>query len=478
MAKGAKERLSISTLYLGSEELEQTVADNVIQAAYRLDADSTRLIVDGARCRRGLPESAEQMLVRMDSTSSESECSESTRQGMQRLSLGRVCLPHHSWQWLSLLGSLLRRPGSLPPAQLLESGGVQHSKVYAADDAMLLSGANLSDVYFRKRVDRWVMLRHAGLAAAAHAWVRALGAAAGERSASDLQGQLEAGEGKWAVPGATPVDALGLREAMRKEGLSGDVESAGAGPDCDSADVAGVARVALLAQCAPLALLQESAVWSEVVSKAGAGDRISLASGYFNPSRMQGTALLEAARRGAAVHILVPAPETSGFAGAGGIKAAVPTAYAVALEQFRRLAMEAGVLVEGGEVLRDAPGVHLWEWGRETCGSETAPADEGGQAQEFHAKGLWIEFSPVGRESSGEGRDSSAARVEIGKSNGFTSGVSSSPSSLKGAREGLYLSALVGSSNLGQRSEFRDMELSALVECAVPSGREKWTGAA
>ena len=187
LASTATARVSFATLYMGSEQLEEEVAGSIIDTAGRLPLGMCRIVVDGARCRRGLPESSETMFARL--------CKQSQPialpQGRQ-LMFGRFCLPHHNWSLLSALGSLLRRPWSLPPAALLESGGVQHSKVYAADEQVLLSGANLSEVYFRRRVDRWVLLKDPGLARAAHAWVEALGKAAGEATVGD---SLVSGEG-------------------------------------------------------------------------------------------------------------------------------------------------------------------------------------------------------------------------------------------------------------------------------------------
>ena len=234
------------------------------------------------------------------------------------------------------------------------------------------------------------------------------------------------------------------------------------------------ARVALLAQCVPLDLHQEDAVWEHVVGRAGPGDRVSLASGYFNPSPMQARVLLAAAERGAAVHVLVPTPETSGFAGAKGIKGAVPSAYAVALELFRETARETGLLVETRRALHGGAlgstlgrkngalglkqgqgqgqgrgpggigkggnggripsgpagcggGVYLWEWAGEKAREDVKVGErttlEGGanEDEEFHAKGLWVEFTPEGA-GSAEATDEGS---------------------------GVFLSALVGSSNLG-----------------------------
>ena len=63
--------------------------------------------------------------------------------------------------------------GRMLPPRYGEGVGVQHTKLYAFDDTVILTGANLSHDYFTSRQDRYVVIRNAGpLAAFVHGVVQ------------------------------------------------------------------------------------------------------------------------------------------------------------------------------------------------------------------------------------------------------------------------------------------------------------------
>ena len=65
-------------------------------------------------------------------------------------------------------GAIARWGGSVGLGLLVEAMGVQHLKVYAFDDTLIMSGANLETEYFTVRQDRYVVVEDKALAALYH----------------------------------------------------------------------------------------------------------------------------------------------------------------------------------------------------------------------------------------------------------------------------------------------------------------------
>ena len=222
--------------------------------------------------------------------------------------------------------------------------GVYHAKACVFDDATLLTGANLSEEYFRSRQDRYVVVRDSKVADWYDQAVRAAAAApdAGERARAPASSARTRAGAAAAAPPLPPVAAAARGDAF---------------PTAQVRDILDLDARALSAAL-------------------DASPRCGLSTAYANPP----PAVVEALGRTAAT-VVVPSPDTPGFAGATGV---APCRIAHA-QLARDLATK----------LKGSGDVRAWAAPRET----------------YHAKGCWA-FS---RATSGSGRDarSPGPRTEL-----------------------------------------------------------------
>lgn len=141
-AAAARRRIALSSLYLGGDSLSASLIQACQTALDRREtlasAPSVRLVLDGSRAVRGAP-----------SSSSVAAAEPLLERGANL----------HLWQRPS--GPAWRRGGGGRLSELL---GVWHAKVHVLDDAVILTGANLSESYFRDRCDRYVLIEDARVA--------------------------------------------------------------------------------------------------------------------------------------------------------------------------------------------------------------------------------------------------------------------------------------------------------------------------
>lgn len=277
-------------------------------------------------------------------------------------------------------------------------------KLYAFDDTIIISGANLSHDYFTNRQDRYVVVGGCGALAA---WAHALVAAVARFS---LRAQPDGGDALargWHLhPFARGADphafARAARRLVRDVAFAAHLQGGSSGGGGDGGSEGGDTWVFPLLQMAQLGLRHDSRVTARLLAAAPAGGRLALATGYFNPPAEYADALLRRCRADCA--LLAAHPSASGFAGASGPAGAIPAAYsALAADFTRRLRRTRPEGVDEGR----ARGVALREYERE--------------GWTFHAKGLWL--------------------------------------TLPGARDASPALTLVGSPNFGARSLGRDLEL-------------------
>jgi len=348
----ARSSVSISSLYIGTGEHERRLLSAASSCVAPVHA-----VMDATRGRRPHP-----------SPSPEEFFTAQLGEGSVRL------LDHPAAGWLP------RR--YFGKGRLREGGGTHHAKVYAADDWACVSGANLSEEYFCGRQDRYLEMRHAGLAGLYHGVV----------------GMLVASPGRGAV-------LAGEERARLREGM-GDLLAEATAHGVPAAGDGGV-PVSLAWQCGVLGLRDDEERVLSVLAATGAGASVDIATGYCNMPDFVVDALAAAAARGAAVRVLTASPAANGFLGARGIPAALPLGYSFLLRRIARRLRQAGVLREpaagdpstagvAGRVLLvewTHPNDHGWALPREgPAGVGMEPPDEasGPARRTFHAKGLWV----------------------------------------------------------------------------------------
>ncbi|XP_075724579.1 phosphatidylglycerophosphate synthase 1 isoform X2 [Rhipicephalus microplus] len=147
LTASASKRIVLASLYLGNGELEKDLVSELHAAAKR--NVQIRVLLDYTRGSRGEINSRTLLTPLLKEfgapTGDHGDHAES-------LSQVQVAL-YHSPRLRGLIRWLL-------PARWNETVGLSHLKVYLFDDTLILSGANLSDQYFRNRQDRYVVFRN------------------------------------------------------------------------------------------------------------------------------------------------------------------------------------------------------------------------------------------------------------------------------------------------------------------------------
>uniref|UniRef100_A0A8C8S6M5 CDP-diacylglycerol--glycerol-3-phosphate 3-phosphatidyltransferase n=1 Tax=Pelusios castaneus TaxID=367368 RepID=A0A8C8S6M5_9SAUR len=362
--KGAKRRVVVASLYLGTGPLEQELVDCIeetlewsFQASEQTDL-RVSILLDFTRGSRGRQNSRTMLLPLL-------------RRFPEQV---RVALFH-----TPNLRGLLKL---LMPERFNETIGLQHIKVYLFDDNLILSGANLSDSYFTNRQDRYVFLQDSP--EIADFFTELVGAI------SDVSLQLQQDDTVQVMEGMVHPyqgDKLAYCEAAnrrvmevihsarirqellhsqtfhsrRSEGnlllLQQDPNAGGEqNQELDT-------WIYPLIQMKPFGIQIDERVTEMLMTEAERGARIYLTTGYFNLTQAYMDLVLGTR---AEYQILLASPEVNGFFGAQGVAGAIPAAYVYIAHQFYSEVCCLGQ--------RDR--VQLQEYSR--------------NGWTFHAKGLWL----------------------------------------------------------------------------------------
>ncbi|WBW73543.1 CDP-diacylglycerol-glycerol-3-phosphate3-phosphatidyltransferase Pgs1 [Schizosaccharomyces osmophilus] len=139
LIKSAEKRIFLSTLYIGKEENEFV---NVIrQAMVAKPKLQVFILADQLRSTREFP-----------ANSSASLLTKLTEEFPERCEIKLYHTPN--------LRGLKKR---IVPKRFNEGWGLQHMKIYGADDSLIISGANLSRDYFTNRKDRYYLFHDSNL---------------------------------------------------------------------------------------------------------------------------------------------------------------------------------------------------------------------------------------------------------------------------------------------------------------------------
>uniref|UniRef100_A0AC35UIL4 CDP-diacylglycerol--glycerol-3-phosphate 3-phosphatidyltransferase n=1 Tax=Rhabditophanes sp. KR3021 TaxID=114890 RepID=A0AC35UIL4_9BILA len=130
LANEAKERISLSTLYLGTGELEKKLVTSISNNKCNNDKLQINILLDYLRGTRGI------------------ENSVST---LEQIHGKANIFLYHTPDLRGLKKSIL-------PQRANEIIGLQHMKFYVFDNSVIISGANLSNDYFTNRQDRYILI--------------------------------------------------------------------------------------------------------------------------------------------------------------------------------------------------------------------------------------------------------------------------------------------------------------------------------
>ncbi|XP_052240439.1 CDP-diacylglycerol--glycerol-3-phosphate 3-phosphatidyltransferase, mitochondrial-like isoform X2 [Dreissena polymorpha] len=384
----AQHRIVIASLYLGTGVLEKQLVQSIEtaceQAVVSGNTDfQVHILLDFNRGTRGGHSSSRSMLLPL----------------VQKY---KDLVHVHLYHTPDLRG-LVRR---YLPERINETVGLNHMKIYLADDDFVISGANLSDSYFTDRQDRYIAFRQCRHMA--DYWRDIVTSTA--RFSFQLQG-----DNSVTYPTSSPHPY---------EGPDGGKEFKHFAHQCitsvnktwntrtDSSsfcDQSSIERTGYdtwlfpLIQMGPFQIGDDEFVTEQLFRKAQSSDKLVLASGYFNLTRNYLDVILKESSGN--FDILTASPEANGFHGATGISQYIPAVYTLIASQFH------------GEVrhAKQEERIALYEYSRPYW--------------TFHGKGLWYYVDP--------------SRFPV--------------------------LTLIGSPNFGYRSVYRDLECQVAVVTANPA---------
>ncbi|XP_010149799.1 PREDICTED: CDP-diacylglycerol--glycerol-3-phosphate 3-phosphatidyltransferase, mitochondrial [Eurypyga helias] len=250
---------------------------------------------------------------------------------------------------VSILLDYTRGSRVLMPERFNETIGLQHIKVYLFDDNVILSGANLSDLYFTNRQDRYVLLQDSPeIADFFTELVDAIGDVSLQLQRDDtvqmMEGMVHPYRGDKAAYCETAnrrvmevinsartrqelLHAQAFHSSQPGSSLSsqqGSPASGGLKPEPDT-------WVYPLIQMKPFGIQIDEMVTETLLTEAERDARIYLTTGYFNLTQAYMDLVLGTR---AEYRILLASPEVNGFFGAKGVAGAIPAAYVHIERQF------------------------------------------------------------------------------------------------------------------------------------------------
>ncbi|NXK82710.1 PGPS1 protein, partial [Amazona guildingii] len=361
--KSAKQRVVMASLYLGTGLLEQELVDcleETLEKSFQAKGSSdlrVSILLDYTRGSRGRKNSRT-MLIPL----------------LQRFpEQVRVSLFH-----TPNLRGLLRL---LIPERFNETIGLQHIKVYLFDDNVILSGANLSDLYFTNRQDRYVLLQDSPeIADFFTELVDAIGDVSLQLQRDDtvqmMEGMVHPYQGDKVayceIANRRVMEVINSARTRQELLHAKTFHSSQQGSSLLSQKGSQASRdlkpepdtwIYPLIQMKPFGIQIDEVVTETLLTEAERDARIYLTTGYFNLTQAYMNLILGTR---AEYRILLASPEVNGFFGAKGVAGAIPAAYVYIEHQFY------------SEVcyLHQQERVQLQEYSR--------------AGWTFHAKGLWL----------------------------------------------------------------------------------------
>ncbi|CAK7234715.1 CDP-diacylglycerol--glycerol-3-phosphate 3-phosphatidyltransferase [Sporothrix curviconia] len=364
MIRSAKRRIFLSTLYIGTKEAELVAA---LQEAMRANPSlELHILTDALRGTRESP----------------AKPSSATLLAPLVAEFGADRVDVRMYHTPNLTG--LRK--KYIPKRINEGWGLQHMKLYSVDDAILLSGANLSNDYFTNRQDRYHVFASAELTEAYWQMQKSVASLSFriDPSPTDPSGftmawpTSNAAPSPLEAPKAFAAQATGvLRELMLSSNATASPLIA---KKVDGADTS-VYVLAQMTQLLKPDTSTERPALTHVLQTLSAPQYANAASwtftaGYFNPAPSLTKLLLAAAPAKGNV-VITAAPQANGFYGSAGVSSLLPDAYTFLAHRF----------LKAVQAQRRGDAITLKEWRKGTVGMP------GGWT--YHAKGLWVTLPSV-----------------------------------------------------------------------------------
>ncbi|VDM49022.1 unnamed protein product [Toxocara canis] len=329
LTRNAHERITLSTLYLGSGSLERNLVSELETALTRFPGLQLNILLDYLRGTREGEKSSAALLKGL----------------VPRASVHLFHTPH--------LRGLLKKA---LPERTNEIVGLQHMKLYIFDDDVLISGANLSHSYFTNRQDRYVLIEKSPQLA--EFFVRLVDAVSSCSFILESDGSIKISPRCNVHPYRQTFHEY---EALIRSRIMGVLDSLPSASPFPIDQVSGAdTRVFPLIQMGMFSLNQENDLLIQVFASQDTPSKMTLTSGYFN--FVDDYARLISKRGTYSMDIICASPQANGFYNGSGLSGYVPSLYVIVSEVFFR---------------NKRPQVQLFEYARPEW--------------TYHAKGLWIE---------------------------------------------------------------------------------------
>ncbi|XP_049868908.1 CDP-diacylglycerol--glycerol-3-phosphate 3-phosphatidyltransferase, mitochondrial [Pectinophora gossypiella] len=326
----ADKRISVASLYIGTGILERRLLDITKETVHTKNL-KFNVLLDYQRGTRGEENSRTLLQDFLDEMPT--QCIVSLYQ-----------TPRLQGSWSKAL-----------PSRYNELVGLQHMKLYIADDTVLLSGANCSTDYFQQRQDRYIEIEDPDIADFYSELIEEVSAFSKK---CERGGSVKGFQRKLTKDMMMNVVNMRMRDFTEKWKAQ-----QGSNYYKVFGDLNKDTWVFPLIQMGEFGIRQDEQATLSLLSSAPEGSCIRLATGYFNLTEQYASALLKDCN--ANVSLLMAHPNANGFLGAAGPAGGIPHAYSLIAQQFKKKI----------EDLDQSERIRMFEYQR--------------PGWTFHAKGLW-----------------------------------------------------------------------------------------
>ncbi|KHJ90778.1 phospholipase D domain protein [Oesophagostomum dentatum] len=333
-SQSAKNRIALSTLYLGDGSLEHALVESIDSNLKRNQNLHVEVLLDYLRGTRGVAQ----------------EKSSTTL--LKTIADRAIVYLYHTPKLTGLVKAVL-------PERTNEIVGLQHMKLYIFDDSVLISGANLSDSYFVDRQDRYVVFEDVKELAD---FFSNIITAVGECSfLLDNDGSLKLHPKCSVHPYEGRFDEY--RNLIRSK-ISQVIASLQE-KHSSASQPSGDTMLYPLIQMGLFGYHEEYELLKKLFASKDSSLSLTMASGYFNCIKEYEHLIFEEGKY--SMDIVTAAPKANGFFGAAGPSGYVPSMYSWVCERVLELKRK-----------HSRNDVNLYEYHRD--------------GWTFHAKGLWMEM--------------------------------------------------------------------------------------
>lgn len=338
----AVNRIGIASLYFGTDALESQLVNDIQQNIRRNAALKVNILIDFMRGTRGEGSkiTSKQMLQQLlnDSTN----CSLSLYHTPNLRGLKKRMMPD---RWNELIG-------------------LQHMKIYVTDETVIISGANLSNDYFKNRQDRYILINDKNLSDFYYQLIEKVQEFSVQVSADDKYYSHSKWDQRLPYKDSKNHFIDHANESICKFFAAAADEIKYQTEKIQKTNAKKIDTwIFPLIEMGQLGIHHDSIVTEHLFLNAIPDSRINLTTGYFNLTQTYMDTIIMKCQ--AICDILMAHPNANGFQGAKGAAGGIPAAYSQISKKF----------LQNINATAQNQRIKLFEYQR--------------KGWTYHAKGLW-----------------------------------------------------------------------------------------